>query len=141
LQLASAGYLPALRAHIDAGKPFMGICVGLQALFSSSAEDPQSPGLDIVPGTLNRFDDSTKAVPHIGWNNASCPTNPTLYGLKPSSKYYYVHSYKYPYKQGELESQGWAVATATYGGETFVGAVAKGNVLATQFHPEKSGVA
>ncbi|KAK0619626.1 hypothetical protein B0T14DRAFT_566456 [Immersiella caudata] len=140
-QLASAGYLPALRAHVDAGKPFMGICVGLQALFSSSAEDPQCPGLDIVPGTLNRFDDSTKAVPHIGWNNASCPTNPTLYGLKSSSKYYYVHSYKYPYKQGELENQGWAVATATYGGEKFVGAVAKGNILATQFHPEKSGVA
>jgi glutamine amidotransferase/cyclase len=140
-QLASAGYLPALRAHVDAGKPFMGICVGLQALFSGSAEDPQCPGLDVVPGTLNRFDDSTKAVPHIGWNNASCHTNPTLYGLKPSSKYYYVHSYKYPYKQGVLESQGWAVATATYGGETFVGAVAKGNVLATQFHPEKSGVA
>ena len=140
-QLASAGYLPAIRAHIDAGKPFMGICVGLQALFSSSAEDPQCHGLSLVSGTLERFDDSSKAVPHIGWNNASCPTNPALYGLSPSSKYYYVHSYKYPYRRGELEADGWAVATATYGGETFVGAVAKGNILATQFHPEKSGVA
>ncbi|KAK3326696.1 hypothetical protein B0H66DRAFT_551519 [Apodospora peruviana] len=140
-QLSSAGYVPALRAHIDAGKPFMGICVGLQALFSSSAEDPQCSGLDLVPGTLDRFDDSSKSVPHIGWNNASCPTNPTLYDLRPSSKYYYVHSYKYTYKKGVLENLGWAVATATYGGETFVGAVAKGNILATQFHPEKSGVA
>ncbi|KAK0708923.1 hypothetical protein B0T21DRAFT_84496 [Apiosordaria backusii] len=140
-QLSAAGFLPAIRAHIDAGKPFMGICVGLQALFSSSAEDPDCPGLCLIPGTLDRFDDSLKAVPHIGWNNASCPTNPTLYGLSPDSKYYYVHSYKYPYVKGELESHGWAVATGTYGSETFVGAVAKGNVLATQFHPEKSGVA
>ncbi|KAK0721055.1 hypothetical protein B0H67DRAFT_578032 [Lasiosphaeris hirsuta] len=140
-QLSAAGYLPALRAHIEAGKPFMGICVGLQALFSGSAEDSNCSGLDVVPGTLDRFDDSTKSVPHIGWNNASCPTNPTLYDLQPSSKYYYVHSYKYPYTKGNLENLGWAVATATYGGETFVGAVAKGNILATQFHPEKSGVA
>lgn len=119
----------------------MGICVGLQAVFSSSAEDPDCTGLQVLPGMLERFDDSTKAVPHIGWNNASCPTNPTLYDLRPDSKYYYVHSYKYPYKPGELESQGWSVATATYGGETFVGALAKGNILAAQFHPEKSGVA
>ncbi|KAK4185263.1 hypothetical protein QBC35DRAFT_504114 [Podospora australis] len=140
-QLASAGFLPAIRAHVDAGKPFMGICVGLQAIFSSSAEDPDCAGLSLIPGTLDRFDDSVKAVPHIGWNNASCPTNPTLYDLSPDSKYYYVHSYKYPYRKGELESLGWSVATGTYGTETFVGAVAKGNVLATQFHPEKSGVA
>ncbi|KAL2016439.1 hypothetical protein VTK56DRAFT_3526 [Thermocarpiscus australiensis] len=140
-QLSSAGYLPALRAHIDSGKPFMGICVGLQALFSSSAEDPECPGLGVIPGALDRFDDTAKAVPHIGWNNASCPTNPTLYGLRPASKYYYVHSYKSPYTKGELEALGWAVATGTYGNETFVGAVAKGNVFATQFHPEKSGVA
>ncbi|KAK3934613.1 hypothetical protein QBC46DRAFT_399404 [Diplogelasinospora grovesii] len=139
--LSSAGYLPALRAHIDAGKPFMGICVGLQALFSSSAEDPQCPGLGLLPGALDKFDASSKSVPHIGWNNASCPTSPSLYDLRPSSKYYYVHSYKYPYKKGELEGLGWAVATGTYGGETFVGAVAKDNIFATQFHPEKSGVA
>lgn len=119
----------------------MGICVGLQALFSGSAEDPDCPGLGLIPGKLDRFDHVTKAVPHIGWNNASCPTNPTFYGLQPDSKYYYVHSYKYPYTKGELENLGWAVATGTYGQETFVGAVAKGNILATQFHPEKSGVA
>ncbi|KAK3369870.1 hypothetical protein B0H63DRAFT_485676 [Podospora didyma] len=140
-QLAAAGYVPALRAHIESGKPFMGICVGLQAIWSSSAEDPECAGLGVIPGTLDHFDNTTKSVPHIGWNNASCPANPTLYGMRPDSKYYYVHSYKYPYKKGELESLGWSVATATYGGETFVGAVAKGNVLATQFHPEKSGVA
>jgi glutamine amidotransferase/cyclase len=140
-QLSSAGYVPYLQAHIAAGKPFMGICVGLQALFSGSAEDPACLGLSVLPGSLNRFDDTSKSVPHIGWNNASCPTNPTLYDLRPESKYYYVHSYKYPYTPGELESLGWAVATGSYGGETFVGAVARDNILATQFHPEKSGVA
>ncbi|KAL7623394.1 Histidine biosynthesis bifunctional protein hisB [Parahypoxylon ruwenzoriense] len=139
-QLAAAGFLPAVRAHVDAGKPFMGICVGLQALFEGSSEDPAVPGLGFVKGTLDRFDDERKAVPHIGWNSANA-SGKSLYDLRPESKYYYVHSYKYPYVKGQLEDQGWTVATGSYGGETFVGAVAKGNVLATQFHPEKSGVA
>ncbi|KAI0102772.1 putative bifunctional histidine biosynthesis protein hishf [Nemania sp. FL0031] len=139
-QLASAGYLAPIKAHINAGKPFMGICVGLQALFEGSSEDPGVAGLGLIKGELNRFDDSNKAVPHIGWNSANASSK-SVYDLRPDSKYYYVHSYKYPYVKGELESQGWTVATGSYGGETFVGAVAKGNVLATQFHPEKSGVA
>ncbi|KAI1808205.1 imidazole glycerol phosphate synthase HisHF [Daldinia bambusicola] len=139
-QLASAGYLPAVRAHIDAGKPFMGICVGLQALFEGSVEDPATPGLGVIKGSLDRFDDAQKSVPHIGWNSANA-AGKSLYGLRPESKYYYVHSYKYPYVKGELEAQGWTVATGEYGGEVFVGAVARKNVLATQFHPEKSGVA
>ncbi|KAI8953575.1 putative bifunctional histidine biosynthesis protein hishf [Xylaria longipes] len=139
-QLASAGYLPAIRAHIDAGKPFMGICVGLQAIFERSSEDPGVAGLGLIKGELNRFDDTNKSVPHIGWNSANASSK-SLYDLRPESKYYYVHSYKYPYVKGELESQGWTVATGSYGEEIFVGAVAKGNVLATQFHPEKSGVA
>ncbi|CAK7226891.1 Histidine biosynthesis bifunctional protein hisB [Sporothrix bragantina] len=139
-QLAAAGYLPAVRKHIDEGKPFMSICVGLQALFNGSSEDPACSGLGMIDGSLTRFDDSTKAVPHIGWNDART-AGLQFYDLRPASKYYYVHSYNYPYREGELEAQGWSVATATYGGETFVGAVARGNVVATQFHPEKSGVA
>ncbi|KAI1179238.1 putative bifunctional histidine biosynthesis protein hishf [Nemania sp. FL0916] len=139
-QLASAGYLPAIKAHVDAGKPFMGICVGLQACFEASSEDPGVAGLGLIQGELNRFDDAHKAVPHIGWNSANA-SGKSLYDLRPESKYYYVHSYKMPYVEGQLESQGCTVATGSYGGETFVGAVAKGNILATQFHPEKSGVA
>ncbi|KAI0472657.1 putative bifunctional histidine biosynthesis protein hishf [Xylariaceae sp. FL0804] len=139
-QLASAGYLPAIRAHIDAGKPFMGICVGLQALFESSTEDPGVPGLGLIKGELDRFSDANKSVPHIGWNSANASSK-SLYDLRPESKYYYVHSYKLPYVKGQLEDLGWTVATGTYGEETFVGAVAKGNIVATQFHPEKSGVA
>ncbi|KPM44779.1 Imidazole glycerol phosphate synthase hisHF [Neonectria ditissima] len=139
-QLAQAGYLEPVRKHIGAGKPFMAVCVGLQALFEGSVEDPDVPGFGVIKGSLDRFDDSTKAVPHIGWNSAYTG-GAAMYDLQPDSKYYYVHSYKLPYKQGELEAQGWTVATGTYGTETFVGAVAKGNVYATQFHPEKSGVA
>lgn len=139
-QMSAAGFLPAIQKHIDSGKPFMGICVGLQALFEGSAENPAVPGLGIIKGTLERFNHSAKAVPHIGWNSANT-ADKQVYGLRPSSKYYYVHSYKAPYRQGEYESQGWTVATARYGDEEFVGAIAKGNILATQFHPEKSGAA
>ena len=139
-QLSHAGYLPAIKKHIESGKPFMGICVGLQALFEGSAEDPGVPGLGVVKLSLGRFDDSDKSVPHIGWNSAATGGVP-MYDLRPSSKYYYVHTYRGAYNKGELEGQGWTVATGTYGGETFVGAVAKGNIYATQFHPEKSGAA
>lgn len=141
-QLSSAGFLPAIKAHIDAGKPFMGICVGLQALFSGSSESPGCPGLGVIDCHLSSFDASDKAVPHIGWNDALVENGEiSLYDLRPGSKYYYVHTYRCPYEKGVLEAQGWSVATAGYGTETFVGAVARGNVLATQFHPEKSGVA
>jgi len=136
-----------IKAHIQAGKPFMGICVGLQALFEGSEENPAVSGLNLAPGRLTRFDDSSKAVPHIGWNSASTAStaNPSkeisMFGLRPASKYYYVHSYAVPYVAGQLEADGWSVATARYGAEEFIGAIAKGNVLATQFHPEKSGAA
>jgi glutamine amidotransferase/cyclase len=139
-QLAHSGFSEAIREHIDAGKPFMAICVGLQALFQGSSEDPNTPGFGLIPSRLSRFDDSDKAVPHIGWNSANTAGVP-MYDLSPDSKYYYVHSYRAPYVKGELEALGWTVATGTYGQETFVGAVAKGNVFATQFHPEKSGAA
>lgn len=123
----------------------MGICVGLQALFEGSDEDPNVPGLGILPGRLIKFDDTSKSVPHIGWNSAFVATTSTkprhLYGLQAESKYYYVHSFAVPYTQGLLEKDGWTVALAEYGTERFVGALAKGNIFATQFHPEKSGAA
>ncbi|KAL1794089.1 hypothetical protein ACET3X_007510 [Alternaria dauci] len=145
-QLAKAGYVEPIREHIRSGKPFMGICVGIQALFEESEEDPQVKGLGVIPGRLRKFKDTDKSVPHIGWNSANTSrtgevTDDSLYGLRPTSKYYYVHSYAVPYEEGKLEKEGWTVATARYGDEEFVGAVAKGNVFATQFHPEKSGAA
>ena len=136
-----------VREHIKAGKPFMGICVGIQAMFEGSAESPNVPGLGVVKGRLERFKDDDKSVPHIGWNSANTLSSEaeskkqSVFGLSPESKYYYVHSYAVPYRKGELEKDGWTVATARYGNEEFVGAIAKDNILATQFHPEKSGAA
>ena len=145
-QLATAGYIGPIREHIRAGKPFMGICVGIQTLFEGSDEDPDVEGLGLIPLRLRKFKEQDKSVPHIGWNSANTSrtgqvTDESLYGLRPSSKYYYVHSYAAPYTEGELEKAGWAVATARYGDEEFIGAVARDNVFATQFHPEKSGAA
>jgi glutamine amidotransferase/cyclase len=124
----------------------MGICVGIQALFEGSEEDPQVKGLGVIPMKLRKFQDTDKSVPHIGWNSANTSrtgsaTDESLYGLSPTSKYYYVHSYAALYEEGRLEQDGWEVATARYGDEEFIGAVAKGNIFATQFHPEKSGAA
>lgn len=135
-----------IKAHINSGKPFMGICVGLQALFEGSEEDTNVPGLGLIPIQMKKFDSSTKSVPHIGWNSAISTVNgksdsQSFYGLNPDSKYYYVHSYAAPYKPGVLENDGWSVATVTYKDEEFVGAVARENIFATQFHPEKSGQA
>ncbi|OAL45093.1 imidazole glycerol phosphate synthase-like protein hisHF [Pyrenochaeta sp. DS3sAY3a] len=145
-QLQQAGYVEPIQAHIKAGKPFMGICVGLQALFEGSEEDPQVKGLGVIPSRLRKFQDADKSVPHIGWNSANTSradqgTDESLFGLRPTSKYYYVHSYAALYEEGKLEKDGWTVATARYGDEEFVGAVAKDNIMATQFHPEKSGAA
>ncbi|OAP59050.1 imidazoleglycerol phosphate synthase, cyclase subunit [Fonsecaea erecta] len=157
--LSTAGYLPAIQSHIASGKPFFGICVGLQALFTGSEEAPGVSGLNLIPTSLKRFsaenaNGSKKSVPCIGWNDASTlhheldqnltavsDKGKSFYGLSQGSKYYYVHSYFAPYVPGELEADGWVVATATYGDETYVGAIGKGNVFATQFHPEKSGAA
>jgi glutamine amidotransferase/cyclase len=137
--LSKAGYIEPLRRFIASGKPFMGICVGMQALFEGSEEDPAHAGLGVIPGKLKLFDSSTKAVPHIGWNSAATRsfTDSSLYGLRPHSKYYYVHSYARPVEGLE----GWDLATAKYGDEEFVGAISRGNIMATQFHPEKSGYA
>ena len=124
----------------------MGICVGLQALFEGSAEDPDVPGLGLIPGKLTKFESKTKSVPHIGWNSAmtlqdgSSPKQ-SLYGLQLNSKYYFVHSYAAPNQPEILEKAGWTVALTDYGGEKFIGAIGRGNIFATQFHPEKSGVA
>ncbi|KAL9128464.1 MAG: hypothetical protein Q9217_002868 [Psora testacea] len=145
-QLSQSGYLEPIRKHVESGKPFMGICVGLQALFEGSAENTSVSGLGIIPGYLARFDNADKSVPHIGWNSAAISEAEvrrcgSLYGLRNDSKYYYVHSYAVPYRKGLFEQDGWTVATARYGTEVFIGAIARRRIFATQFHPEKSGVA
>lgn len=144
--MAEGGYLEPIRRYVESGKSFLGICVGLQALFEGSDEDLNVPGLGVIPGKLVKFDNRIKSVPHIGWNSANVSSPKSrisncYYGLRRNSKYYYVHSYAAPYIENLLENSGWTVATAKYGDEVFIGAVGRGNVLATQFHPEKSGIA
>lgn len=119
----------------------MGICVGMQALFEGSEESPDVPGLGLVPGIVRKFTSTDKSVPCIGWNSAVVrdETDTAIYGITPHAKYYYVHSYAR--KMDKKLGGGWSVATAKYGDEEYVGAVARENCLATQFHPEKSGQA
>jgi len=139
----------ATRRFIDSGRPFLGICVGLQMLFDSSEElsgGVQPTGLGILPGTVVKFDfasvngaePETHAlkVPHIGWNTLSFrPDAPLFEGLSQGERVYFVHSY-YP----APEDPAVVTATSDYG-YSFCCAVQKGNVHATQFHPEKSGAA
>jgi len=125
----------AVRSWIDSGRPYLGICLGMEALFESSEEAPGAKGLGIFPGTVKRFspdlrdaDGHRLKVPHIGWNQVHS-AHP-VFGS--GDWYYFVHSY---YCVPSEESV--VAATTDYGGP-FCSAIAKDNVLACQFHPEKS---
>jgi glutamine amidotransferase len=130
------GMLEASRKFIQSGKPFLGICVGYQALFEKSEEfNSCAAGLGIFRGKVVRFSEGNGLkIPQIGWNQiqvarADCPL---LRGISSGSYFYFVHSF---FPQPADKS---IVATKTEYGETFASAVWKDNVFATQFHPEKS---
>jgi glutamine amidotransferase/cyclase len=131
--LREKGYEEPLRAYLAANRPFFGICVGLQALFEGSEEAPGVPGLGFLRGTVRRFSTGL-SVPHIGWNGVRIRKDSRLLsGLGGKEKLYFVHSYHVvPADPSTI------LATTDYG-EEFVSAVQVGNVVATQFHPEKSG--
>ncbi len=132
-RLAEKSYVEPLKAYIASGRPFFGICLGLQALFDGSQEAPGVPGLGVFPGTVRRFDVDL-AVPHIGWNGLRfCKASPIFDGLSGREKFYFVHSY---YVAPEQPAE---VLTTTDYGIEFVSAVQRENLVATQFHPEKSG--
>jgi glutamine amidotransferase/cyclase len=121
--------------YLRSGKPFFGICVGLQALFASSEEAPDEPGLGFLPGRVQRFRTGLP-VPQIGWNGIRAAQPSRLFhGLSGQEKFYFVHSYHV-----EPESRDDVLTCTDYGCE-FVSAIQRGNVVATQFHPEKSGKA
>ncbi|KAI9228854.1 MAG: hypothetical protein DHS80DRAFT_14911 [Piptocephalis tieghemiana] len=130
-------YVPALKEYLGTGKPFMGICVGLQSLFEGSEEAPGVAGIGYFPGCSIEFDRKGKSVPHMGWNTLRVhPSIGPLTGLTEDRHYYFVHSYAVPLTE---VTRPYALATCWYGEEEFVAAARKGNVFATQFHPEKSG--
>lgn len=130
-----------IKKYINSGRPIMGICVGLQALFEGSVESPTSKGLAILKGTVNRFSSTTKSVPHIGWNGVKVSLPTRLYSIDPTEKYYFVHTYARLVSEADVEKEfpGWDYALGRYEDETFIAALAKDNLFFTQFHPEKSG--
>lgn len=125
----------AVRSWIDSGRPYLGICLGMQALFESSEESPGAAGLGVFRGIVKRFPNDLRAadgvplkVPHIGWNQIES-THPVF---EDREWFYFVHSYYCVPSDDEL-----VAATTDYGGG-FCSAIARDNVLACQFHPEKS---
>ncbi|KAG1749928.1 uncharacterized protein EDB91DRAFT_1110451 [Suillus paluster] len=142
--LTERGLLEPLYDYIQSGKPYFGICVGMQVLFASSAESPSTRGLGVIPCQIERFDDTTKTVPHMGWNTAEPidPDTSSSEGVSSSNHYYFVHSYRAKYDpECNPEAAMWAHSTTQYGQEVFMSTVRKGNVFGAQFHPEKSSVA
>ena len=116
------------------GVPMLGICIGIQIVFERSAED-DAECLGILPGSVERFPPSVGKVPQIGWNQVDFALpHPIFRGVESGSDFYFVNSY-HPVPADE----GLIAATTEYGGHRFASVVAKGNLVATQFHLEKSG--
>jgi glutamine amidotransferase len=130
--LARRGLVDPLRAALDEGRPFLGICIGYQILFTESEEFDQVKGLDVLPGVVRRFPVGPK-VPHMGWNEVQHRGDLSLFdGVPSGAHFYFVHSY-YP----ETEDASVKRAICEYG-VTFPAAVERDGLFATQFHPEKS---
>jgi imidazole glycerol-phosphate synthase subunit HisH len=131
-KLRERGMDEACRETFRAGKPFLGVCVALQVVFEGSEESPGVEGLGLMPGRVVRFGGGGLKVPHIGWNElALVRDHPVLRGLD-GEAFYFVHSY-YP----ELEEARDLIGETEYG-ERFCSAAGRENLVAVQFHPEKS---
>jgi len=137
--LKSLGYFEPLRQYLMDDRPFFGICLGMQTLFEASEESVGVQGLGILPGTVARFPPEIGlAVPHIGWSGVAPMLKDPWPLAEAPPRFYFVHSYRVPMPAGGHAP--WALACSEYG-ERFVCAVRRGNCVATQFHPEKSGAA
>ena len=118
---------------IERGTPFLGVCMGLQALFTVSEEGGEHPCLDVLPGTVRRFPGGLN-IPHMGWNQVNQHVrHPFFDGVPDEANFYFVHSYYVDPVDNSV------VAGSTDYGVRFASVVAKENLMATQFHPEKSG--
>jgi glutamine amidotransferase len=132
---------PMIEARVAAGRPVLGICVGMQILFEYGDEHGVvTKGLGLLPGAVTRID--APVVPHMGWNTLSVPSSSSLFaGVPAGERFYFVHSYAV-HPSAALDSavaDAGAVVTTTEHYEPFVAAVEAGSLWATQFHPEKSG--
>ena len=130
--LAQTSMTESIMRSIQKGKPYLGICLGLQVLFTESEEFGIYKGLDVFKGRVVRFQIDLK-VPHMGWNNVKILRRPPIFdGIQDESFFYFVHSYYV------VPDDTAAVSTTTDYGITFTSMVWKDNIFATQFHPEKS---
>lgn len=134
--LEESGLFPALLASVKSGTPLLGICVGLQILFESSEESPGVKGLGLLKGKVRKIKALGLKIPHMGWNSIeiTAKTRENLFrGLGETPYVYFVHSY-----YAKPTSASVLTSTALYG-ERITASVAKDNIMAVQFHPEKSG--
>jgi imidazole glycerol-phosphate synthase subunit HisH len=131
--LKERGLVEPLREYAALGRPFLGVCLGLQLLLDRT-EEGDAPCLGIVPGVVRRLPPAGLKIPHMGWNSVEFKKeHPVLKNIPRGSHFYFVHSY---YAEPEDQS---AVAGVTQYGLPFCSVYARGNLIATQFHPEKSG--
>ena len=131
--LEELGLIGPVQRTLSSGKPFLGICLGLQLLFTESEEFGIHQGLGWIKGRVVRFPDRGLKVPHMGWNTLQTKkSTPVLAGLHENSMVYFVHSYY------AVPDDAALIATTTDYGEPFVSSISKDNVFACQFHPEKS---
>ena len=134
--MTKRGIKDTIIEYTKSGKPFLGICLGLQLLFPESEETPGVKGLDIFKGTITKIPNQNRTlkIPHMGWNNISIKQkNGILKGIEGEPYVYFVHSFYLKAQDKDI-----VAATTQYGVEIDA-AVQKGNIIATQFHPEKSG--
>lgn len=134
----ASGLMDAVMHAVENNKPVMGICVGLQIMFEGSEESPDVKGLGIFKGMVRKINAPSLKIPHMGWNNLTINENTHVdinlfKNIRKSPYVYFVHSY-----HAVPEDKSIILATSVYG-EEITAAVGKNNVIATQFHPEKSG--
>ncbi|HOO89352.1 MAG TPA: imidazole glycerol phosphate synthase subunit HisH [Syntrophales bacterium] len=131
--IQSRGLDEVIHEVVDNGIPFLGICLGAQIILGKSDEN-DTTCLNLIPGKVKLFSDTTLKIPHMGWNTiVKKQDHPLLHGIDPKAQFYFVHSY---YPDPGIDDH--ILGTTEYG-ITFASIIGKDNVVATQFHPEKSG--